>query len=99
MTASKATNQLSGDRTPAFVDRETGAAELSISTDTWDRWVAAGRLPRAEPGFPESTPRWAWSKVEKKLCGDIATGREAEIIEAARYLRHGSKASGGRNAA
>jgi hypothetical protein len=45
MTVRKTDNLLRGDRTPAYVDRETGAAELLISTDTWDQWVKDGRLP------------------------------------------------------
>ena len=45
MTVRKSDNLLRGDRTPAYVDRETGAAELLISTDTWDQWVKDGRLP------------------------------------------------------
>jgi hypothetical protein len=58
-----------GDRPPAYVDRETGAAELRISPETWDKWVAEGRLPAAAPGFPETTPRWRWEDVDRKLAG------------------------------
>ena len=36
MTVRKIDNLLRGDRTPAYVGRETGAAELQISADTWD---------------------------------------------------------------
>jgi len=54
-------------RTPAFVSREAGAAELMISPETWDRWVDDGILPHPAPGFPESTPRWFWPDVECKL--------------------------------
>jgi hypothetical protein len=38
MTVRKTDNLPRGDRTPAYVDRETGAAELLISPDTWDQW-------------------------------------------------------------
>jgi hypothetical protein len=31
-------------RTPAYVSRETGAAEIGISPATWDAWVKAGVL-------------------------------------------------------
>jgi hypothetical protein len=34
MTVRKVDNLLRGDRTPAYVNRETGAAELLISPDT-----------------------------------------------------------------
>lgn len=56
-------------RTPAFVSREVGAAELGISPETWDRWVDDGILPPAASGFPASTPRWRWVDVDRKLAG------------------------------
>ncbi|PXW61582.1 hypothetical protein C7450_10399 [Chelatococcus asaccharovorans] len=56
-------------RTPAYVDREVGAAELRISPDTWDKWVAEGRLPKPSPGFPTTTPRWRWADVDAALSG------------------------------
>jgi hypothetical protein len=56
-------------RTPAYVSREVGAAELQISPETWDRWVDDGILPPPAPGFPQSTPRWKWADVDRKLSG------------------------------
>jgi hypothetical protein len=56
-------------RTPAYVSREVGAAELVISPETWDRWVDDGILPPVAPGFPSSTPRWKWADVDRKLSG------------------------------
>ena len=47
MTMRKTDNLLRGDRTRAYVNRETGAAELLISPDTWVQWVKEGRLPRS----------------------------------------------------
>ena len=52
MTVRKTDNLLRGDRTPAYVGRETGAAELQISPDTWDQWVKEGRLPPAVRYIP-----------------------------------------------
>jgi hypothetical protein len=69
MTARKKDNVLRGDRTPAFVDRVTGAAELLVSPQTWDNWVKEGRLPPPSEGFPESTPRWRWADVDRKMSG------------------------------
>ncbi len=69
MTVRKSDNLLRGDRTPAYVDRETGAAELLISTDTWDQWVKEGRLPPPCDTFPSGTPRWRWEDVDRKLSG------------------------------
>lgn len=72
MTARKAENILRGDRTPAYVGRETGAAELQISPDTWDQWVKDGRLPPPCDSFPSGTPRWRWEDVDRKLSGRVA---------------------------
>jgi len=66
MTAHKADLPLPA-RTPAYVDRELGAAELRISPTTWDEWVAEGRLPPPAPGFPPGMPRWRWADVDHKL--------------------------------
>jgi len=68
-------------RTPAFVSREVGAAELGISPETWDRWAFEGILPQAAPGFPASTPRWRWMDVDHKLAG-----KGTELPSLASYL-------------
>jgi len=67
MTPRKSDNLLRGDRTPAYVGRETGAAELQISTETWDKWVKDGVLPPPCPALPAGTPRWRWVDVDRKL--------------------------------
>lgn len=57
-------------RTPAYVSREVGAAELCISPETWDAWVRSGTLPRACPATDSSgAPRWRWADVDAALCG------------------------------
>jgi hypothetical protein len=56
-------------RPPSYVSREIGAAELGISPETWDRWVADGILPSPASGFPASTPPWRWLDVDRKLSG------------------------------
>jgi hypothetical protein len=86
-------------RTPAFVSREIGAAELAVSPETWDRWVRDGILPPAAPGFPRSTPRWRWQDVDRKLAG-----KGAEITALDQYLAgiekiRGPKKDGGRDVA
>jgi hypothetical protein len=86
-------------RTPAFVSREVGAAELGISPETWDRWVEVGILPPAASGFPDSTPRWRWVDVDRKLVG---TRPEVPALEP--YLEgigriRGPKKDSGSNAA
>jgi hypothetical protein len=66
MTARKADLSLPS-RTPAYVSREVGAAELHVSPETWDNWVTRGVLPPPAPGFPDSTPRWRWADVDAWL--------------------------------
>jgi hypothetical protein len=86
-------------RTPAFVSREVGAAELGISPETWDRWISEGILPPAAPGFPASTPRWRWMDVDHKLAG-----KRTELASLESYLtgigkNRGPKKESGRDAA
>lgn len=79
MTKAKSENALRGDRTPAYVDRETGAAELRVSPGTWDDWVKEGRLPKPAPGFPASTPRWRWEDVDRRLSGRAEAPSDADL--------------------
>lgn len=72
-------------RTPAYVGRELGAAELQISEATWDRFVERGILPPPAPGFPPNTPRWRWEDVDNKLAGKVAVGAERMIAAAAGF--------------
>jgi len=85
MTLRKTNNLLRGDRTPAYVDRETGAAELLISPDTWDQWVKEGRLPRPCDTFPTGMPRWRWEDVDRKLSGQKAADTSAAMQGAANF--------------
>jgi hypothetical protein len=77
-------------RTPAFVSREIGAAELGISPETWDRWVKEQRLPSPSPGFPTSAPRWRWADVDRKMSGKPDNDADAFVASAGK-LRNGSK--------
>jgi hypothetical protein len=85
MTLRKADNLLRGDRTPAYVDRETGASELVISPDTWDQWVKEGRLPLPCGTFPAGTPRWRWEEVDRKLSGQKSAGIDVAVLGAANF--------------
>lgn len=96
MTVRKDDNLLRGDRTPAYVNRETGAAELQISPDTWDHWVKDGTLPPACDRFPTGTPRWRWEDVDRKLSGRTVVGLDAALKGAANF---GKKPGGRRDAA
>jgi endonuclease YncB( thermonuclease family) len=73
-------------RTPAYVDRETGAAEFCVSPETWDRWDREGRLPSPAPGFPPSTRRWRWADVDRKISGKPDNDAEQEADERVPHL-------------
>lgn len=79
-------------RPRSYMSREEGAAELGISPDTWDRWVGDGRLPKPAPGFPESTPRWRWVDVDRKLAGKVDNDADAFVSAAANFRRGTKKA-------
>lgn len=97
MTVRKKENLLLGDRTPAYVSRETGAAELQISPQTWDNWVKEGFLPPPCDTFPEGTPRWRWEDVDRKRSGQKPTNTGAAAIRGA--LDFGKKKRDRRDAA
>jgi hypothetical protein len=54
-------------RTPTYVSREVGAAELCISPETWDAMVARGELPEPDYKIGDVMPRWKWDRVEAWL--------------------------------
>jgi hypothetical protein len=54
-------------RTPTYVSREVGAAELCISPETWDAMVARGELPKPDHKIGNVMPRWKWDRVEAWL--------------------------------
>ena len=89
MTARKDTLPLPS-RTPAYVDRETGAAELRVSPETWDKWVGEEILPKPAPGFPATSPRWRWADVDRKLSGQSASDAD-RFVEAAGRLNGATK--------
>jgi hypothetical protein len=86
----KRKDELKLDRTPRYVSRETGAAELEISPETWDRWVKSGQLPPPAPGGSPDTPRWRWDDVDARLQGKPVPGSDP-FVEAVRKRGHGSQ--------
>lgn len=82
MTVRKASLPLP-PRTPTYVSREVGAAELCISPETWDRMVAAGELPKADKRFLGTMPRWEWAAVQVHLRG----GDERATMQEDVYVR------------
>jgi len=57
-------------RTPAYVDRETGAAELVISPQTWDEWVKEGAPPLPGSRFPTFGSTMALGKRRSQNVGE-----------------------------
>jgi hypothetical protein len=49
--------------TPVFVDRQTAAAWLMISPDTFDTWVRSGFAPQAHINRGQII-RWHWPSLE-----------------------------------
>ena len=95
MTARK--DDIKLNRTPQYVSRETGAAELEISPETWDRWVKSGRLPSPAPGSSPDAPRWRWEDVDNKMSGKPVAGADP-FVAAVEKFKHGAQ-KGGRRAA
>jgi hypothetical protein len=86
-------------RTPTYVSREVGAAELCVSPDTWDRMVAAGELPPPDTRLLGAMPRWKWEKVEAWLSSaekgvNIAPSPYVEAAEAAGPVKTEGKRRG-----
>lgn len=92
MTTRKADLRLPS-RTPVYVTREIGAAELVISPETWDRWVESGVLPPPVKKIPDGTVRWRWSDVERKLSDeDTEPAANDPFMDGARRMKHGATA-------
>jgi hypothetical protein len=82
----KRRDQIGLGRTPAYVSREIGAAELCISPDTWDEWVRAGLLPPpCKLGASGSTPRWRWADVDAALTGRAQVPEQKPYFSEAVY--------------
>jgi len=54
---------------PVFVSRQTAAARLEISVDTFDTWLRSGFLPAPQIDRGQIV-RWHWPSIEKRLAGD-----------------------------
>src|SRR5262249_52864513 len=90
MTTSKANLHLP-PRTPTYVSREIGAAELCISPETWDTMVERGELPVPEFKIGGNMPRWKWEAVQEYLSGR----REAVTMAIDPYVRAADQANHG----
>lgn len=94
------------DRVPSYVDADRLCFELSISADTLDRWVKAGRLPAPKTGASSSKRRlgrvprgvkrlWSWQEVRDRIDGQARSAQVShdlgqEIESYARAATQGS---------
>jgi hypothetical protein len=81
-SVTKRKSKMKLDRTPRYVSRETGAAELEISPQTWDRWVKDGKLPPPAPGGSPDAPRWRWEDVDARLSGKPDAANDSPFVKA-----------------
>lgn len=54
------------DNSPVFVSRNTAAALMEISVDTFDTWVRAGFVPQPNISRGQII-RWHWPTIEARL--------------------------------
>lgn len=54
------------DNQPVFVSRNTAAALMEISPDTFDLWVRSGFVPPAQISRGQIL-RWHWPTIEERL--------------------------------
>lgn len=81
---------ITNSRPPSFVSRETGAAELDFSVDTWDAMVREGKLPPpVRTGIAGTTPRWRWKDVEAALGGEVPKRVQSEEEPFFRRINNG----------
>ena len=75
---------------PVFVDRETAAALLMISTDTFDAWVTAGFIPAAHVKRGQII-RWHWPTLEERLAGGTAQPQHDPFLEGLKNVQKGRR--------
>lgn len=70
---------------PVFVSRNTAAALLEISADTFDTWVRAGFVPQAQVNRGQII-RWHWPTVEERLASPALQHIHDPSIVTGRYV-------------
>ena len=65
-----------GHQVPEYVTRQRAAAELCMSDDSFDKYVANGTLP--QPKERDGLKRWKWSEIEAAFDGGSAAVVEVE---------------------
>jgi phage terminase Nu1 subunit (DNA packaging protein) len=73
------------DPRPVFVSRKTAAELMEISVDTFDMWVRAGFVPRAQINRGQIV-RWHWPTVEARLASPAEQQAHDPSIVTGRYV-------------
>lgn len=86
------------DITPIFVSRQTAAAMLEISVDTFDAWLRAGFIPQAHIDRGQIV-RWHWPSLEAHLAGEPTSASDEQSEGSMESLAHVPKPKVRRRAA
>lgn len=86
---------MTDDVRPVFVSRQTAAALMEISVDTFDTWVRAGFVPQPNVSRGQII-RWHWPTIEERLASPaLQQQHDPSIVpaitdpaELARIARH-----------
>lgn len=78
------------DIAPIFVSRQTAAAMLEISVDTFDTWLRAGFIPgpQIERG---QIVRWHWPTLESHLAAETHTKQHDPFLEGLKNVQKGRR--------
>lgn len=78
------------DITPIFVSRQTAAAMLEISVDTFDTWLRAGFLP--QPTIERGQIiRWHWPTLESHLADNAPSKQHDPFMEGLKNVQKGRR--------
>lgn len=75
---------------PVFVSRQTAAARLEISVDTFDTWLRAGFIPAAHIERGQIV-RWHWPSLESALAEPAAQPHHDPSVMGARNVQKGRR--------
>jgi hypothetical protein len=75
---------------PVFVDRQTAAAMLMISVDTFDTWLRAGFIPPAQIERGQIV-RWHWPSLEERLAAPQSETHHDPSVMGVRNVQKGRR--------
>lgn len=78
------------DITPVFVSRQTAAALLEISVDTFDLWLRAGFIPAPHIDRGQII-RWHWPTLEGRLSEGGPTSQHDPSVMGLKNVQKGRR--------